>query len=204
MRKSFFLLAIVALLLPSCGAYRMIECDTVDETGARVRITSSERIFSGCNLRVCQYVTVKQDTVYGVELDIEDEVIQSRKGNLLTIQFANGRMVVLKNLYDTKSEQVQRVETETDTQFYTDYVPVYDAWLDAVYTVPVTNSYRRSRPVVRTESLAKLYYLITKEQITEICNNEVTGVVIVTDSHPIRQRVKGLSDSVRELFGLFR
>lgn len=201
---SLLIMAFVAVCFTSCETYRMIECDTVDETGARVRITSADRICSGCKLRICQYTESGKQPLYGLELDVENRVIRARKGNLLTIQLADGKSVVLKNLYDTKSEQTETVENETTTNFYTSYVPVYDAWYDAVYTVPVTDTYRTSRPVVRTESLAKLYYLITPEQVNQIVQSEVTGIVIATDSEPIRQRPRGLSDSVRELFGLFQ
>jgi len=203
MKKKLLLALMSTLLLTGCGMTREIECDTIDEEGAHVRITSANRLFYGCGVRVCEYTPKGEAPVYALELDIEDHVIRASKGRLLTIHLTDGKTVVLSNLYDAKSEVTESVEMQTETGLYTDFVPVYDGWYDAVYSVPVTSTYRYSRPVVKRESWIKLYYIISPEQIQQIIHSQVDYIVIATDRTPIEKSGEDLPEILQGLMPLF-
>lgn len=189
--------------MTSCLGSRAIECDTTDEHGAHLRITSANRLFSGCGLRLCEYTPVGQKTYYGIELDIEDRIIRARKGDLFTIYLKDGQKIVLRNLYDVKSEVTQELETETQTEMYTDFVPVYDAWYGAVYTVPMIGTYRRPRTVVRTNSFVKLHYIISKEDLNRIATSTVDHITIATDQSPIDKDGDIMPEIISRLLPLF-
>lgn len=191
------------MLFSSCLGPRAIECDTTDEQGAHVRLTSANRLFMGCGLRLCEYTPKGEKTYYSIELDIEDRIIRARKGALFTIYLTDGTTVVLRNLYDAKSEVTEHVETETDTEMHTDFVPVYDAWYDAVYTVPVTRTYRYSRPVVRQDSFVKLHYIISRADLDRIMAAKVDHIVVATDRQPIEKTGRDLPEILSRLFSLF-
>lgn len=198
------ILALMSIvLLTGCGMTRQIECDTINDEGAHVRVTSANRLFYGCGVRVCEYTPQGGHAQYALELDIEDRVIRASKGDLLTIYLKDGSTVVLRNLYDAKSEVTEHIETETDTEYQTDFVPVYDGWYDAIYTVPVTRTYRRTRPVVRRDSWIKLYYEISSAQTQKITNGEVDHIVIATDRQPIEKTGRDLPEILRGLMELF-
>lgn len=204
MRKFLFIL-IGSLLLTGCGMVREIECDTVNEEGAHVRITSANPLFYGCKVRVCEYTPKgKKKSQYAIELDIQDRIIKASKGDLLTIRFDDGSKVVLKNLYDAESEVTETIENETESGMYTDYVPVYDGWYDAIYSVPVTRTYHYTRPVVRQKSFVKLYYYVSEEQVQKIINSKVTDIVIATDLESIEKAGHSLPEIINGLMSLFK
>lgn len=198
---SIFLLS--TLLLTSCGMTRQIECDTINDEGAHVRITSANRLFYGCGVRICEYTPKGQKSVYSLELDIEDRIIHASKGDLMTITMYDGQTVKLRNLYDAQSEVTEHVENETETQMYTDYVPVYDGWYGAVYSMPVTRSYRYTRPVVRQDSFVKLHYIISENQMKTIMNGKVESITIATDREPIEKTGRDLPEILKGLMALF-
>lgn len=205
MMKKMFLALMGVLVLTGCGMVREIECDTVNEEGAHVRITSANRLFSGCGVRICEYTPKgEKQAQYALELDIQDRVIRARKGNLLTVHLYDGSKVVLKNLYDAESEVTETVENQLESNTYTDFVPVYDGWYDAVYSVPVTRRYSYTRPVVRRESWVKLYYIITPAQMQQIIDGQVESVVVATDREPIEKTGRDLPEILRGLMALFR
>lgn len=203
MKKILFAL-LGMLVLTACGTIREIEYDATDEDGAHVRITSANRLFYGCGLRVCEYTPKGGKTLYALELDIEDRVLRVSKGDLLTIRLANGKNVTLQNLYDAQSEVTQTIVDEAQTHLYTDMVPVYDVWYDAVYAIPVTTSYHTTRPVVRQDSFVKLYYIIHPDQLQEIISNEVKSVVIATDRETIEKDGEDLPEILQVLMNLFK
>lgn len=198
-----YLLAVVAMGLASCAAPRSIEVDRTESDGARLRMTSANSIFSGCELRVCQYTPQGKNPVYGICLDIQDRIIHASAGDLLTIYMKDGNRVQLKNLYNAQSEVHEHVENELETEVYTDYVPVYSAWHDAIVAAPVTRTYQYTRPVVREDSWVRLYYMMTPDQMSQVAEGKVDHIELVTDRETIVRRAHRISRAIRNLQTLF-
>lgn len=204
MKHSFyFILAVVAMALTACAAPRAIEVDRTESDGAQLRITSANRIFSGCELRICQYTPKGQNPVYGICLDIQDRIIRASAGDLLTIHMKDGSTIQLKNLYNAESEVHERVENEVETGMYTDYVPVYSAWHDAVVAAPITRTYQYSHPVVREDSWVRLYYIMTPEQMSRVAEGKVDHIELVTDRETIVRKAHAISRAIQNLQTLF-
>lgn len=201
MKKIFFSLLTLALL-SSCAISREIACDTTDEHGGHLRITSANYLFSGCQLRLGEY-TLGNQKHYGLEFDIEDRIISASKGDLLTIYLEDGSKVVLKNLENAKSEVTEHVEEETETHMYTDFVPVYSHMYDAVVAVPYTGTYTTRRPVVRQDSFVKLYYVISLQDMNRIINGKVDHITLATDRDPIEANAHRMPKILKEVSTLF-
>ena len=197
------LLGLTALLAVSCSTVKQIEVNTTDEHGAHVQITSGVRLFGGCSLRMCQYTMPGHKSIYGIALDIENQIVHASQGDMLNIYLKDSSVISLQNLYDTQSEVEEHVETRLQTNTYTDFVPVYDAWYGAFYSVPVYRTMHYTEPVVYQESWVRLYYYISDADLSKLMNARVDHISIATDSFTISRSGRKTPKAVKELMELF-
>lgn len=199
MKKLMILL--VASISLCCQAQNIERKTELD--GGILSVTSAEKLFSGCKMRLCHFVS-KEDNLYGLELDLTDRVRSVSKGNLLTITFRDESTIVLENLYDTQAEVTVERSVESRTEFGTTFVSGYDPWFGVFYSEPVRTAYTADVPVMRTSTFASLYYLITPQQIKKIINGKVSNIQIVTDSETICKKARPISDNFELLYSLFK
>lgn len=171
----------------------------MDIEGGKVWVTSQEKLFSGCQLRMGRYED-GTDVVYGLILELTDRANHVCAGNLFTIHLKDGSRITLTNLWDTKADVEHEDYVETFNRTNTNFMFLYDAWDEAIYSVPVTTSYQERVPVHKTTSRATLSYIITEKQIQKIIDSNVKQVSIVTDEGTIVKKARPLSDAVSVLY----
>lgn len=196
MKKLFVVFA--ALMACICVSAQTIERVT-DFEGGKVVMTSAERLFSGCKMRLCTYTGADKKKVYGIGLELTDRATHVSEGNVFTIHFKDGSRITLHNLWDTKAEVTQEQHVNTYHHSYTDFVPVYDAWVDAIYSVPIDRSYVEHVPVTSTSTFTTLYYIVTPAQLDKIAQGDVSKVSIVTNEETIVKKARPLSEAVASL-----
>lgn len=197
------LLIIFALLSSMTVGAQNIE-RTTNYKGGVVKITSAEKIFSGCQIRLCNYTDSKGGITYGLEVDLTDRTNHVCEGNNLTIHFKDGSRITVSNLWDTKAEVKHESYVQSYDHTVTDFVPVYDAWLDAVYSAPITRHYTEHVPVDNVTTFARLYYILTPAQIEKIISSKIKDVTIVTDENTIVKKARPFSEAVSELYEVVR
>lgn len=195
----FSVLALVCSL--SMSAHTIERQGTFD--GGKITVTSQEKLFSGCQMRMCRLVK-DHKTFYELELDLTDRADHVCEGNLFNIHFSDGSVISLTNLKDTQARVVREEHMETYTHTYTHYAHYYSPWSGCFYSVPVTRCYQEHVPVCTTTTFASLYYVITPQQIDKIINGNVKAVSIVTDNNTIVKKARPLSRAVADLYSIVR
>lgn len=196
MKKIFVIIA--AMMATVLASAQTIERVT-DFEGGKVAMTSAEKLFSGCKMRLCTYVGADKKKIYGIALELTDRATHVSEGNVFTIHFEDGSRITLHNLWDTKAEVTQEHHVDTYRHVQTDFIPVYDAWDDAFYSVPVDRSYTEHVPVTSTKTFTALYYIVTTAQLDKIEKGDISKVSIVTDEETIVKKARPLSSAIAKL-----
>ena len=197
------LLLTFATMLAAAGMAQCI-ARVAPYNGGKLTVTSSEKLFSGCEMSLCRYVDAQNKTIYAIELDLTDRGEHACEGNLFTVHFKDGSRISMTNMFDAKAEIDHDSYISTQTHTYTDFVPVYDGWYDAIYSVPVSGTYVENMPVNRTTAYLTLFYIISKQDIQKIAKVNVSQVSIVTDGETIVKKARGISRSIAALYEVLK
>lgn len=165
--------------------------------GGQVEITSAQKLFSDCKLRMSRYE--KDGNVkYGLVLEMKDLASHVDKGSQFTITFKDGSTISLSNLRDSEAT----VKREASTKTVSDDVTVYRAWRGIGRARSV--SVYHEEPVITTTTFIRTFYIVTPEQIEKISTNKIKNVSIVTDEETIQKKASSLSKIVATLFPLIK
>ena len=196
-----FAFTIIALLISvvTINAASTIDSDS-DTKNGRIVTTSGEDLFIGCRMHLSANVDKHNNPVsYNIVLDLTDRMTYANSGDCLTIHMANGNDIVLHNMFDTKADVTREEYIQTYTQPVTRYMTGFSPWC-GFYGMPVTGYYTQHVPAVRTTTFARLYYKVTPAQLSEIANNKVKGISIVTNAETLNKKARPLSSAVAELY----
>jgi len=202
--KSRLLILCMLVIVCTCGFAQTIERQQRFEDGD-LRITSAEKLFSGCKMRMCSYESDDgKYKIYGIELDMTDRVRFVQEGDLFTIFLEGEESISLANMYETRADVTTEQHVQTHDRMHTDFVMTYDPWFDIISASPITRMTTEHVPVTTSTSYANLYYVLTSEQIERIINGKVERVTIVAANKTIEKKARKLSETMAELFPLIK
>lgn len=197
------ILSLFAMTLSAAGMAQCVD-RIVPYDGGKVTITSPDKLFSGCEMRLCRWDRPQSQKVFAIQLDLTDRAEHVCQGNLLTIHFKDGTRISLTNMQDTQADITHESYIDTRQHTYTDIVPVYDGWYDAIYGVPVTGTYTENVPVSRTTSFLSLFYILSPKDIEKIAQGKVSQISLVTDQQTIIKKARPLSEAIAAQYNVLK